>query len=158
MFCLPVSAQQVLGLSECAELLTKNNLTFRGGQLQAEAAQAQWRQAKSQQLPTLGINASQGVNLGRSIDRFTNAYIDQLYNSSYVGANVQAPIFQGFQVQNQIRQYKLLKESSLESSTALRNTQLLLMVQAYVQVLATKALYESAQQQVTTSREPNHVP
>lgn len=149
----PVSAQQVLGLEDCAELLTKNNLTFRGGQLQAEAAQAQWRQAKSQQLPSLGINASQGVNLGRSIDRFTNAYIDQLYNSSYVGANIQAPIFQGFQVQNQIRQYKLLKESSLESSTSVRNTQLLLMVQAYVQVLAGKALYESAQQQVATSKE-----
>ena len=113
ILCLPVSAQQVLGLAECAELLTKNNLTFRDGQLQAEAAQAQWRQAKSQQLPSLGINASQGVNLGRSIDRFTNAYIDQLYNSSYVGANVQAPIFQGFQVQNQIHQYKLLKESIL---------------------------------------------
>lgn len=150
---MPVSAQQVLGLEECAELLTKNNLTFREGQLQAEAAQAQWRQAKSQQLPTLGINVSQGVNLGRSIDRFTNAYIDQLYNSSYVGANVQAPIFQGFQAQNQIRQYKLLKESSLESSTAVRNGQLLLMVQAYVQVLAAKALYESAQQQVVTSKE-----
>jgi outer membrane protein len=149
----PVSAQQVLGLEECAELLVKNNLTFREGQLQAEAAQAQWRQAKSQQLPTLGINASQGVNLGRSIDRFTNAYIDQLYNSSYVGANVQEPIFQGFQVQNQIRQFKLLKESSLENSTAVRNSQLLLMVQAYVQVLAGKALYESAQQQVATSRE-----
>lgn len=150
---VPVSAQQVLGLEDCAELLTKNNLTFRDGQLQAEAAQAQWRQAKSQQLPTLGISATQGVNLGRSIDRFTNAYIDQLYNSSYVGANVQAPIFQGFQVQNQIRQYKLLKESSLESSTAVRNGQLLLMVQAYVQVLAGKALYESAQQQVATSKE-----
>ena len=150
---VPVSAQQVLGLADCAELLTKNNLSYREGQLQAEVAQAQWRQAKSQQLPTLGINASQGVNLGRSIDRFTNAYIDQLYNSSYVGANVQAPIFQGFQVQNQIRQYKLLKESSLESSTAIRNGQLLLMVQAYVQVLATKALYESAQQQVATSKE-----
>lgn len=153
ILCLPASAQQVLGLEECAELLVKNNLTFREGQLQAEAAQAQWRQAKSQQLPTLGINASQGVNLGRSIDRFTNAYIDQLYNSSYVGANVQEPIFQGFQVQNQIRQFKLLKESSLENSTAVRNSQLLLMVQAYVQVLAGKALYESAQQQAATSRE-----
>ncbi|MPR33527.1 TolC family protein [Salmonirosea aquatica] len=153
LFCFPVSAQQVLGLEECAELLIKNNLTFRGGQLLAESAQAQWRQAKSQQLPTLGINVSQGVNLGRSIDRFTNAYIDQLYNSSYVGARVQETVFQGFQVQNQIRQYKLLKESSLESSTAVRNEQLLLMVQAYVQVLASKALYESAQQQVATSKE-----
>ncbi|WP_373511999.1 TolC family protein [Persicitalea sp.] len=155
-FCLvyfPLSAQQMLSLQECAELLTKNNLIFRDGQLQAEAAQAQWRQAKSQQLPQLGINLSQSVNLGRSIDRFTNAYIDQLYNSSYVGARVSETIFQGFSVQNEIRQNKLLKESALENSVAVRDAQLLLMVQAYVQVLATKALHESAQQQVATSEE-----
>jgi len=150
---LPLSAQQLLSLSECAELLTKNNLTFRDGQLQAEAAQAQWRQAKSQQLPQLGVNVSQSVNLGRSIDRFTNAYIDQLYNSSYAGAGVDETIFQGFRVQNEIRQFRLLKESSLENSVAVRDAQLLLMVRAYVQVLATKALHESAQQQVATSEE-----
>ncbi len=153
LFVLPLSAQQMLSLQECAELLTKNNLTFRDGQLQAEAAQAQWRQAKSQQLPQLGVNLSQSVNLGRSIDRFTNAYIDQLYNSSYVGASVDETLFQGFRVQNEIRQNRLLKESALENSVAVRDAQLLLMVRAYVQVLATKALYESAQQQVTTSEE-----
>ena len=153
LFTWPVSAQQLLSLSECAELLTKNNLTFRDGQLQAEAAQAQWRQAKSQQLPQLGVNVSQSVNLGRSIDRFTNAYIDQLYNSSYAGAGVDETIFQGFRVQNEIRQFRLLKESSLENSVAVRDAQLLLMVRAYVQVLATKALHESAQQQVATSEE-----
>lgn len=153
LFAGSASAQQMLSLPECAELLTKNNLTFRDGQLQAEAAQAQWRQAKSQQLPQLGVNLSQSVNLGRSIDRFTNAYIDQLYNSSYVGAGVDMTIFQGFRVQNEIRQNKLLKESTLESSVAVRDAQLLLMVRAYVQVLANKALYESAQQQVATSEE-----
>ena len=153
LFTWPVSAQQLLSLQECAELLTKNNLTFRDGQLQAEAAQVQWRQAKSQQLPQLGVNVSQSVNLGRSIDRFTNAYIDQLYNSSYVGAGLDETIFQGFRVQNEIRQSRLLKESSLENSAAVRDAQLLLMVRAYVQVLATKALHESAQQQVSTSEE-----
>lgn len=150
---IPAIGQSTISLQECADLLIKNNLTYRDGRLQADAAQAQFRQAKSQQLPTVGINASQGVNLGRSIDRFTNAYIDQLYNSSYVGAGIQMPIFQGFQVQRQINQYGLLKESSQENSNAIRNNQLLLMVQAYVQVLATKALYASAQEQVAASRE-----
>jgi outer membrane protein len=150
---LPVIAQQTLSLQECADQLIQNNLTYRDGKLQAEAAQAQWQQARSQQLPVINVNSSQSMNLGRSIDRFTNAYIDQLYNSNYVGAGVQLPLFQGFQVQHQINQFQLLKESSVEAGTAILNTQLLLMVQAYVSVLATKALYESAQQQVTTSAE-----
>lgn len=150
---MPALAQSTLSLQDCADLLVKNNLTYRDGRLQADAARAQWQQAKSQQLPTTGINLSQGLNLGRSIDRFTNAYVDQLYNSSYVGAGIQLPIFQGFQVQHQIHQFQLLHESGDANSLAVRNNQTLLMVQAYVQVLATKALFESAQEQVASSRE-----
>ncbi|HEV7347699.1 TolC family protein [Telluribacter sp.] len=142
-----------LSLSECVEILAKNNLTYRDGQLQAEAADAQWRQVKSQQLPQLSLGTSQSVNLGRSIDRFTNAYIDQLYNSNYVGAGLQMNLFQGFQIQNQIRQNQLLRESAIENRTAILNAQTILLVQAYVQVLATKALYEAAIEQVAASQQ-----
>ncbi|WP_228713763.1 TolC family protein [Arundinibacter roseus] len=153
---LPAVAQQSIGLKECVELLTKNNLTYREGMLQAEAAHANWRQARSQQLPQMSLDVGQSVNLGRSIDRFTNAYIDQLYNSNYVGAGVQVPIFQGFRMQHQIRQNQLLKEASLENTSAVLNLQILNMMQAYVQVLASQALHKAAQQQVASSKEQVH--
>jgi outer membrane protein len=137
-----------LSLTDCVELLAQNNLTYRDAQLQAEAADAQWRQVKSQQLPSLALGASQSVNLGRSIDRFTNAYIDQLYNSNYLGAGLQMNLFQGFQFQNQIRQNQLLRESAIENRAAILNAQTLLLVQAYVQVLATRALHQAAVEQV----------
>ncbi|WP_247233131.1 TolC family protein [Telluribacter sp. SYSU D00476] len=143
----------MLSLSECVDILAKNNLTYRDAQLQAEAADALWRQVKSQQLPSLALGASQSVNLGRSIDRFTNAYIDQLYNSNYVGAGLDLTLFRGFQIQNQVRQNQLLRESAIESRTAILNAQTILLVQAYVQVLATRALNEAALQQVEASQQ-----
>jgi outer membrane protein len=146
-----LQAQKLLSLAECVDLLSKNNLVYRQGNLQAEAAQANLRQTKSQILPQISIGSSNSVNLGRSIDQYTNAYIDQVYNYSSVGVGFQIPLFQGFRIQNQIRQGQLLRESALENRTAILNAQTILLVQGYVNVLATKALYEAAGQQVASS-------
>lgn len=144
-------AQTQLSLRECVEILTKNNLTYRQGSLQAESAQAQLRQTRSQILPQIYISSNNSINVGRSIDQYTNEYIDQVYNYSSVGAGMQVPVFQGFKLQNQIRQNVLLKESALENRTAVLNAQTILLMQGYVNVLATKALYEAARQQVASS-------
>jgi outer membrane protein len=154
LFCLSpflAKAQATLSLSECVSLLAKNNLIYQQSNLQAEAAQAQLRQTKSQMLPQISLGASQSVNIGRSIDQYTNAYIDQVYGNNSIGLNLQTPIFQGFRVQNQIRQGVLLKESAEENRTAVLNAQTVLLMQGYVNVLATKALYESWTDQVESS-------
>lgn len=145
-------AQESLSLRECVELLTKNNLNYRQGQLQAQSAQAQLRQTKSQILPQIYISSNNSVNLGRSIDQYTNGYIDQVYNYSSIGAGFQMPLFQGFKLQNQIRQNTLLKESAEENKTAVLNQQTILLMQGYVMVLATKALYDAAGKQVESSQ------
>src|SRR5215217_7989206 len=108
-------AQNTLSLAQCVDLLMKNNLTYQAGNLQAEAAQAQLRQTKSQILPQISIGADQSINVGRSIDQYTNAYIDEVYSNNVLGVGFQMPIFQGLKLQNQIRQGTLLKESALEN-------------------------------------------
>jgi outer membrane protein len=150
---LPVfgKAQSTLSLAECVDLLIKNNLTYKQGSLQAEAAQAQLRQTRSQILPQISITADQSLNIGRSIDQYTNTYIDQVYGYNAIGTGVSIPIFQGFKLQNQIRQGTLLKESAVENRTAVLNAQTVLLMQGYVNVLATNALLEAANQQVESS-------
>ena len=154
LFCLlPVfgKAQSTLCLAECVDLLIKNNLTYKQGSLQAEAAQAQLRQTRSQILPQISITADQSLNIGRSIDQYTNTYIDQVYGYNAIGTGVNIPIFQGFKLQNQIRQGTLLKESAVENRTAVLNAQTVLLMQGYVNVLATNALLDAANQQVESS-------
>ncbi|WAC09854.1 TolC family protein [Dyadobacter pollutisoli] len=156
LFCLlPFlsQAQATLTLAECVDLLVKNNLTYQQGSLQAEAAQAQLRQTKSQILPQIYIGADQSLNIGRSIDQYTNEYIDQVYSYNALGTGLNIPIFQGFKLQNQIRQGVLLKESAMENRTAVLNQQTVLLMQGYVNVLATKALLEAADQQVESSKQ-----
>lgn len=152
-FALNASAQKTLTLRECVELLTKNNLTYRESQLQAQNAGAQLQQTRSQQLPQIGFSAGQNLNFGRSIDRFTNAYIDQLYNTNGIGLGFQVPLFQGFQIQHQVQQGIALRDAALKNQEAILNQQIIRVLQAYVQVLATKALYDAAQQQVASSQQ-----
>jgi outer membrane protein len=146
-------AQKSLTLRECVDLLVKNNLNYRESQIQTQSATAQWQQTKSQQLPQLGAGAGQNLNFGRSIDRFTNTYIDEVYNTNFVGASAQVILFQGFQLRNQIQQGALLKDAALKNQEAILNQQTIRLLQAYVQVLTTQALWEAAQQQVASSQQ-----
>lgn len=150
---LSANAQKALSLKDCVDLLIKNNLTYRESQLQAQGSVAQLQQTKSQQLPQIGFNAGQNLNFGRSIDRFTNAYIDEVYNTNYVGAGFQVPLFQGFQIQHQIQQGIALRDAALKNQEATLNQQIIRLLQAYVQVLASKALYNAAQEQVASSQQ-----
>lgn len=156
LFCLlPLlgQAQSKLSLADCVDLLAKNNLIYQQGTLQAEAAQAQLRQTKSQILPQIYISADQSLNLGRSIDQYTNTYIDQLYSYNSISTGFQMPVFQAGKLQNQTRQGTLLKESAMENRTAVLNAQTILLMQGYVNVLATKALLEAANEQAASSQQ-----
>jgi outer membrane protein len=153
LFTLSTNAQKMVSLRECVDLLIKNNLLYRESQLQAQGSVAQLQQTKSLQLPQLGFNAGQNLNFGRSIDRFTNSYIDQLYNTNYVGVGFQVPLFQGFQIQHQVQQGIALRDAALKNQEAVLNQQIIRLLQAYVQVLATKALYKAAQEQVASSQQ-----
>ena len=146
-------AQNKLSLAECVDLLAKNNLIYQQGTLQAEAAQAQLRQTKSQIFPQIYISADQSLNLGRSIDQYTNTYIDQLYSYNSISTGFQMPVFQAGKLANQTRQGTLLKESAMENRTAVLNAQTILLMAGYVNVLATKALLEAADQQVASSQQ-----
>ncbi|HAK79651.1 MAG TPA: TolC family protein, partial [Runella sp.] len=152
-FSTSVMAQKTVSLKECVSILEKNNLTYRESQLQARGASAQLQQSKSQQLPQIGFNAGQNLNFGRSIDRFTNGYIDQVYNTNYVGVGFQMPLFQGFQIQHQIQQGIALRDAALKNQEATLNQQIIRLLQAYVQVLATEALHKAAQEQVASSQQ-----
>ena len=88
LFINQAVAQQSMSLQTCMEVLAKNNLTYKDSQLQTQSSLAQMNQSKSQKLPQIGIGAGQNFNLGRSIDRFTNNYIDQFYNTSYIGLGI----------------------------------------------------------------------
>ncbi|WP_337043159.1 TolC family protein [Emticicia sp. 17c] len=154
-FTLGVSgawAQTQMSLRESVDAALKNNLTLRESQIQSEGNNAELQRVKSLQYPKMSFGLGQDLRIGRSIDRFTNAYIEEVYSTNGFGFDASVLLFNGFQVRNQIQQNVLLREAGLKNIEATRNLVTINVIQAYLQVLASQELVEVAKQQVETSK------
>lgn len=143
---------QSLSLKECVDIAIKNNLTYRESQIIGESANVELSRAKSQIYPRFGFYTGQDVRVGRSIDRFTNAYIEQVYTTNYFSLQASMLLFNGFQIKNQVRQNELLRDAGAKNIEAIRNRTIIGVLQAYLQVLASQELLEVSKQQVETSK------
>ncbi len=67
----------VLSLKQCVDIAIANNLQVKQTELQMQTDYLTLKQSKDNRLPELSANANHGINQGRSIDPFTNSYINQ---------------------------------------------------------------------------------
>lgn len=147
------SGDNVWTLRECIDYAWANNLTIRQRDLDIRSSEVNLLQSRMQQLPNVNANANYGWNTGRSVDRFTNQFIQQTFNYNSWGINASVPIFQGFQVRNSISQGALsVKASQLSKDQALQDVALNTAL-AYLNVLNNEELAAVARLQVQTSTE-----
>src|SRR5437868_14446553 len=89
----------VLTLKQAVETALTNNFDVLQNGLQMQTAEVNWKQSKLNLLPDLNASATHGSNQGRSIDPFTNSYINQNVNFASYGLNSGVLLFQGFAAQ-----------------------------------------------------------
>jgi outer membrane protein len=142
-----------LNLQECIDIALKNNLDFKSAELRAETANINFRQSKNALLPTLNGNFNIGKASGRSINPFTNSFINEELTFSNAGLRLGAVVFNGFQLINRWKQQKLnMKASEMEKEDAKYNL-ILNVTLTYLQVMNTKDLYVLAQNRLETTNE-----
>ena len=144
---------QNVTLEECVQMAMRQHPDFQEQKLNLEMADANLSLAKSNRLPNMGFQVSQSTNTGRSIDRFTNSYINQVYNSTYAQANLSQPIFMGFGIKNDIQSKASQYESEKYTLEARRNNLTVLVIQAFLNVLQSEELSQTAQNQTLATKE-----
>src|SRR5688500_169558 len=77
--------QKVLTLEESIAIAIKNNIEVAQTGLQTEIAALNYKQARANKLPTINGTITHGINQGRSIDPFSNAYVNQKINYAAYG-------------------------------------------------------------------------
>ena len=102
---------QKLTLQQCVETGIANNLTVQQGDLQMQADEINWKQAKLNLLPDLTGTADHGIQQGRSIDPFTNSFINQNISYASYGLSSGVVLFNGLTLQNTVKQNKLTYRS-----------------------------------------------
>lgn len=142
----------VLTLKQCVETAIANNLQVKQSEVQMQNALINFKQAKDDRLPDLFANLNHGINHGRSIDPFTNSYVNQniTYGNYNLGSGI--TLFNGFQIKNFIKQNSLAYEASkLELQTAKDNLTLNVIL-AYLQILNNEDQLQQSKNQAALTR------
>ena len=134
-------------LEECVRYALEHNLSLQQGALQVKGAQLDLQAARLAMTPTLNASAGLAFNSGRAIDPFTNTFIERTVESNQLGINGSWLIYQGSQLQHQLKAARLGQGASVQEQEALRNNIALSIANAYLQVLLSRELTTVAQQQ-----------
>ncbi len=141
-----------LTLKLCVETGIANNLQVLQSDLQMQGAQVNYKQAKMNMLPDLNGSAGHGINQGRSIDPFTNSYINQQVNFASYGLNSGVTLFNGFTLQNSVKQNRLTYEASKMDLQQQKDNLTINIILAYLQVLSSDDILSQLHNQADLSK------
>lgn len=132
-------------LARSVELALENNLDLRRAELREETSEVNFRQTRANVLPALNGRINAGINNGRSIDPYTNAYINEQLSFSNAGLDLGATVFDGFRLINSIqRDRHLLRAAEMETEEA-RQDLILNVTLEYLQILNNRDLVRLAE-------------
>lgn len=142
-----------LSLNESIQIALENNLDLQSVKLAERRSNVNFRRAKLNLLPDINGNYNLGVSNGRSIDPYTNQYINRELTFSNAGLGLDLTVFGGFQALNRIKQTRLnLQASQMEIEEARQNL-ILNVTLTYLQVLNNKDLVQLAANRIETTME-----
>ncbi len=141
-----------LTLKQCVETALANNQQVQQATLTADAAQVNLRQAKQNAFPDLFANLGHGINQGRSIDPFTNAFVNRSLLFGNYSVSSQVLLYNGSQNRNLIRQNNLLYEANKLEAQQTKDNIMLNVILAYLQVLNNEDLLQQSRNQLEVTR------
>ncbi len=138
------------GLQECIEIAVKNNLQLKQSTYAIENAQNNILGTRGSMLPGVNASTNQGLTAGgRSINPFDNTVVQGetfLTNSMSLGGQV--TLFNGFQIQNNLKQQKNELRAAQYDMEAQKNAISLNVANAFLNILVNKELLQASKFQV----------
>lgn len=152
------TAQNKLTLKEAIQIGIKNNIEVLQSDLQMQKADINLKQSKANMLPNLNASANHGINQGRSIDPFTNAFINQNVSYANYGASSNILLFNGSSLHNQIKSNAMGYEASKMELQQSKDNLTINIILAYLQVLSAEDILEiSREQKAVTDSQVNRL-
>jgi outer membrane protein len=147
------TAVKVWTLKECVDYALANNLDVQGSQYNVESSEINYTQAKMAMLPSLNASVSNGYNWGRSINPVTNAFTTQQIRSLSPSASTSVTLFNGFRIQNTIKQNARDYQAAEQDLLKMKNDVSLNVINLYINVIFNKELLENAKSQLGSSQQ-----
>ena len=145
------TSKKIWSLEDAITYALENNITVKDAALSKSMAEVDYEKAKSSRLPNLFGSASQNFSNGSTIDPITSNFVTDQINSTNVGINSSMTLFQGNQINNQIKQNKILFEQSVFEEEVEKNNIALSILEIYLQTLYSKESITIAENNVAAS-------
>ncbi len=141
-----------LTLKQCVEIALANNLQVNQSQFSNQSDAVNLQQAKGNRLPFVSGYVAHGSNEGRSIDPYTNSYIDQTVNFANYGLSASVYLWNGLSIQNNIKQNELNYKAGQMDLQQAKDNLTITVILAYLQVLNNKEQLNNAVKQANVSK------
>jgi outer membrane protein len=139
-------------LEECVDYAYENNLNVQRGELAMRNNEALLRQNQLSRIPTLSMTGFNGWRWGRSIDPTTNTFVTNKFLTNGFNWNSNVTLYNGMQQVNSVRQGRKDLEASYYDLQKTRNDVALDVVGAYLNVIFTRELLETARTQLASTQ------
>ena len=91
-----------LTLDDCLKLAIANNFDLKNQGFEAEKAGIRLQQAQKERDTSISADFSQGFNLGRNIDTFSNQFVTTPINTANLGLNASYTLYDGGVMKNSL--------------------------------------------------------
>ncbi|MCB9261046.1 MAG: TolC family protein [Flavobacteriales bacterium] len=133
-------------LQECIEYALQHNPNLLNSQLTVEQASNNLQQDKLDRYPTLNSSASHNYNFGRTIDPFTNQFVNQSIQSNNFSLNSGVTLYNGYRLRNNINLSANSMERAELSKKAAENDLAMAVANVYLQIILAEKQLESLQE------------
>ena len=147
-----LQAQQVWSLEDCIDYALKNNISLKQAELNIRIKESQLVQSKLQVLPSLNAASSFNKNRGRSIDPFSNDFVEEVSSFLNLSYSANTTIFNGFKNFNQIKKAANESLKSIYDLETSKNELISTLALSYLQILFNEELYNIASKQLELTK------
>ncbi|HKR05887.1 MAG TPA: TolC family protein [Bacteroidia bacterium] len=128
-------SQKVWTLKECVDYALQNNITIKQSEISSLTAQTYQAQSIYNLFPSLNGTGSYSTNSGRSVDPTSYLFTTSTIQSGNVSLNASVTVFNGFQLQNELKQSRLNYMTSKYDLEKIKDDISLNVAATYLQVL-----------------------
>lgn len=145
-------AMQVYTLQQCVETAFKNNVDVKQAELQAESARLNYNLSKARMLPDLNAGIIHSSYNGRSINPYTNSYINEQNNAASYSLSSSVTLWNGCSLHNYMKQNELNYEAGKMDAQHAKDKITINIILNYLFVLSTQEQLNIALNQVEATR------
>lgn len=153
VFYISTYAQDTLTFEQCLHIAMEENLTIQEAVYSEELAVVQYKSNRAALLPTVNASASNNYSYGRSIDPYSNAFINMQFTSLSGSASGNLTLFNGFARINNIKLAKKELERNQSLIQNVKNEVTIELATLYTTILHLEELVKANKSQMELSKE-----